>query len=57
MEIPYIAGDNLPVEKVQHEVAEDDLDDDRTDLAGTYVLPIHGACLRNLGVTINEVLD
>lgn len=57
MEIPYIAGDNLPVEKVQHEVTEEDLNDGREDLAGTYALPVHGACLRNLGVTINEVLD
>jgi len=57
MEIPYIAGDNLPVEKVQHEVTEEELNDGREDLAGTYVLPVHGVCLRNLGVTINEVLD
>ncbi|MFT4881831.1 MAG: kynurenine formamidase [Salinirussus sp.] len=57
MDIPYIAGDNLPVEKVQHQVTAEDLNDGREDLAGTYLLPVHGACLRNLGVTINEVLD
>lgn len=57
MEIPYMAGDNLPVEKVQHQVTAEDLNDGREDLAGTYLLPVHGACLRNLGVTINEVLD
>lgn len=57
MEIPYIAGDNLPVEKVQQEVSEDDLHEGRKHLAGTYLLPLHGAFLRNLGVTINEVLD
>ncbi len=56
-DIPYIAADNLPVEKAQHEVTADDLADGREDLAGTYVLPLHGAFLRNLGVTLNEVLD
>jgi kynurenine formamidase len=57
MDIPYIAADNVPVEKVQHEVTEDDLNDGREELAGTYVLPLHGAFLRNLGVTLNELLD
>jgi kynurenine formamidase len=57
LDIPYIAADNLPVEKAQHEVTEDDLNEGREDLAGTYVLPLHGAFLRNLGVTLNEVLD
>jgi len=57
MDIPYIGADNLPVEKLQHEVTEDDLADGRKDLAGTYVLPLHGALLRDLGVPLNEVLD
>lgn len=57
MDIPYMAGDNLPVEKVLHNVTEDDLHEGREDLAGTYTLPLHGACLRNLGLTLNEVLD
>jgi kynurenine formamidase len=56
-DIPYVAGDNLPVEKVTQDVSPDDLKEGRKELAGTYILPLHGQLLRNLGVTINEVLD
>ena len=57
MEIPYMGADNLAVEQVTHTVSEDDLSTGRESLAGTYVLPIHGAFLRDLGLTINEVMD
>jgi kynurenine formamidase len=57
MDIPYMAADNLPIEKVVQEVTEEDLSEGREHLAGTYVLPLHGALLRDLGVTLNEVLD
>ena len=57
MEFPVVGADNLGVEKASQEVTENDLDDGRTDLRGTYLFPLHGALLRNLGVTINEILD
>lgn len=57
MEIPVIGADNLAVEKVTQAVSESDLDAHREDLHGLYVLPLHGAFLRDLGVTINEILD
>lgn len=57
MEIPVVGADNLAVEKLTHVVDESDLDESRADLHGVYVLPLHGAFLRDLGVTINEILD
>lgn len=57
MDIPYIGADNLAVEQIYHTVTEDDLEPGRTDLHGDYALPLHGAFLRDLGVTLNEVLD
>lgn len=57
MEFPVVGADNLAVEKVTQEVDESDLDEGRADLHGLYVLPLHGAFLRDLGVTINEILD
>lgn len=44
-EIPYVGADNLAVEKVVQEIDGD-----------TYVIPLHGALLRNLGVYLNEIL-
>jgi kynurenine formamidase len=46
MDIPYIGADNLAVEKVVQTIDGD-----------TYVIPLHGAFLRNLGVYLNEILD
>ena len=46
MDIPYVGADNLAVEKVVQVI------DDQT-----YVIPLHGALLRNLGVYLNEILD
>ena len=46
MDIPIVGADNLAVEKVVQEVD-----------GQTYVIPLHGAFLRNLGVYINEILD
>jgi len=57
MEIPYMGADNLALEQITQQVTEDDLGDGRADLAGTYVLPLHGAFLRDLGLTINEVMN
>ena len=57
MQIPYMGADNLALEQIAQQVTEDDLDDGRADLAGTYVLPLHGAFLRDLGLTINEVMN
>jgi hypothetical protein len=57
MQIPYMGADNLALEQITHQVTEDDLGDGRADLAGTYVLPLHGAFLRDLGLTINEVMN
>lgn len=45
MEVPYVGADNLAVEKVTQEVDGE-----------TFVIPLHGALLRNLGVYINEIL-
>lgn len=45
MEIPMIGADNVAVEKVTQSV------DDHT-----FVLPLHGALLRDLGVSLNEIL-
>ncbi|MFD1513794.1 cyclase family protein [Halomarina rubra] len=44
-DIPYIGADNLAVEKVAQVIDGE-----------TYVIPLHGAFLRNLGVTLNEIL-
>ena len=57
MEIPYMGADNLAVEQITQQVTEDDLSDDRADLAGTYLLPLHGAFLRDLGLSLNEVMN
>ncbi len=46
MEIPLIGADNIAVEKVVQEID-----------GVTYVIPLHGALLRDLGVSLNEVLD
>lgn len=46
MEIPLIGADNIAVEKVVQEVD-----------GATYTIPLHGALLRDLGVSLNEVLD
>lgn len=56
-EIPIIGADNLGIERFVHQVDESDLDSSRGDLAGNYLIPLHGAFLRDLGVTLNEVLD
>lgn len=56
-DIPIIGADNLGIEQFVHEVDDDDLDSDRTELAGDYLIPLHGAFLRDLGVTLNEMLD
>lgn len=45
-DIPYIGADNLAVEKAIQTIDGD-----------TYVIPLHGAFLRNLGVYLNEILD
>ncbi|WP_435196578.1 cyclase family protein [Natronomonas sp. EA1] len=45
LDIPYIGADNLAVEKVVQVIDGD-----------TYVIPLHGAFLRNLGVYLNEIL-
>jgi kynurenine formamidase len=45
-EIPYVGADNLAVEKVAQTIDGD-----------TYVIPLHGALLRDLGVYLNEVMD
>lgn len=57
MDIPYIGADNLAIEQVFQTVTEDDLKEGRKDLHGDYALPLHGAFLRDLGVTFNEVVD
>jgi kynurenine formamidase len=57
MDIPYVGADNLAVEQIYQQVTEDDLNDGRKDLHGSYALPLHGALLRDLGVTINEVMN
>lgn len=57
MDIPYIGADNLAIEQIFQTVTEDDLEEGRTELHGDYALPLHGALLRDLGVTLNEVLD
>ncbi|MEF8790122.1 MAG: cyclase family protein [Haloarculaceae archaeon] len=46
MDIPYVGADNLGVEKVIQTID-----------GQTYVIPLHGALLRNLGVYLNEILD
>ena len=45
-DIPYIGADNLAVEKVIQSID-----------GQTYVIPLHGALLRDLGVNLNEILD
>jgi hypothetical protein len=45
LDVPYVGADNLAVEKVTQEIDGE-----------TYVIPLHGALLRNLGVTLNEIL-
>lgn len=57
MDIPYVGADNLAVEQIYQQVTEDDLNEGRKDLHGSYALPLHGALLRDLGVTINEVMN
>lgn len=57
MDIPYIGADNLAIEQLFQTVTEDDLERGREHLHGDYALPLHGAFLRDLGVTLNEVLD
>jgi len=57
MEIPYVGVDNLAVEQITHQVTEDDLNENAADRAGTYVLPLHGAFLRDLGIILNEVMN
>ncbi|MEF8915055.1 cyclase family protein [Natronomonas sp.] len=57
MDIPYIGADNLAVEQIFQTVTEDDLGEGRKSLHGNYALPLHGAFLRDLGVSLNEVLD
>lgn len=56
MEIPIIGADNLGIERFFQSVSEDDLDPERTDLHGDYVIPLHVAFLRDLGVTIHELV-
>lgn len=57
MDFPYVGADNLGVEQLFQTVTEDDLEEGREDLHGDYALPLYGAFLRDLGVTLNEVLD
>ncbi|TSD09134.1 cyclase family protein [Haloglomus irregulare] len=57
MQIPYMGADNLAVEQITQQVTTDDVADNRADLTGTYLLPLHGAFLRDLGLTLNEVMD
>lgn len=45
MDIPYIGADTLAVEKVTQEIDGE-----------TFVIPLHGALLRNLGVYLNEIM-
>ena len=45
MDIPYIGADNLAVEKVTQEIDGE-----------TFVIPLHGAFIRNLGINLNEIL-
>lgn len=49
MDFPMIGADNLAVEKTiqQHEVDGEEQ---------TFVIPLHGALLRNLGVYLNEIM-
>ncbi|QLD90823.1 cyclase family protein [Natronomonas salina] len=49
MDFPMIGADNIAVEKVmqRHEVDGEEQ---------TFVIPLHGALLRNLGVYLNEIL-
>jgi len=44
MEIPMIASDNLAVELVQQTINND-----------SYVIPLHGALMRDLGVVLSEL--
>ncbi|PSQ00668.1 metal-dependent cyclase [Halobacteriales archaeon QS_5_70_17] len=44
-DVPYVGADNLAVEKAVQTVDGD-----------TYVIPLHGALLRDLGVYLNEIL-
>jgi kynurenine formamidase len=50
MDIPYVGADNLAVEQVSQTIEVDGEEE-------TIVIPLHGALLRNLGVSINEILD
>lgn len=45
MDIPMLGADNLAVEKVNQEINGE-----------PFVIPLHGAMLRNLGVHLNEIL-
>jgi kynurenine formamidase len=45
LDIPYIGADNLSVEKVTQEIDGE-----------TYVIPLHGAFIRDLGINLNEIL-
>lgn len=57
MEIPIIGSDNVGVERFFHTVTEDDLDPDREHLHGDYLIPLHAAFLRDLGVIIHEMVN
>ncbi|WP_331234171.1 cyclase family protein [Natronorarus salvus] len=45
MDVPMLGADNLAVEKVNQEIDGE-----------PFVIPLHGAMLRNLGVYLNEIL-
>lgn len=45
MDIPYIGADNLAVDKVTQKIDGE-----------TFIIPLHGALTRNLGVYLNEIL-
>lgn len=49
-DIPYVGADNLAVEKAVQQLSVDGEDQ-------TFVIPLHGALLRNLGIYLNEILD
>ena len=57
MQIPYMGADNLAVEQITQQVTAEDVGEGRANLTGTYLLPLHGAFLRDLGLTLNEVMD
>jgi kynurenine formamidase len=51
-DIPYIGADNLAAEKVVQQI--DATGDGKSE---TFVIPLHGAFLRDMGVQLNEILD